>query len=148
MTGAFFMVQIIFLIETVAQSKAEEISPAKVCHQGEMGVDVVMQLIAGSDFLIDVSFAEGDVVVFQVPAKLEIIRQPVHGHGVAQVEIESGQLVGLEIDGVITRQGLVGEVKCQRETRADAAVGRNRDEQVGGEIVDVVVVGGVAAQGL
>ena len=49
-----------------------------------------MQLIASGDFLVDVAFAEGNVVVFQMPSELEIIRQPAHGHDIAQVEVEPG----------------------------------------------------------
>ena len=72
-------------------------------HQGEVGVKVAVQLVSGGDLLIDIAFAEGNVVVFQVPAELKVVRQPVHCHDVAQVEIEPGQLEGVfEGDGVVT----------------------------------------------
>ena len=102
MTGAFFMVQIVFLIETVAQPETEEVGSAEMGHEGKMRVNIVMQLIACGDFLVDVAFTEGNLVVFQMPAELEIIRQTLHGHDVAQIEVDSGQLqFVVDGDGVI-----------------------------------------------
>ena len=64
MTGAFFMVQIVFLIETIAQAKAKVIGSAEMGHESKLGVNVVVKLIACSDFLVDIAFAERDVIVF------------------------------------------------------------------------------------
>ena len=92
------MVQIVFLIETVAQTDTEVVGSAEMGHQSDVSVNVVIQLISGGDFLVDVAFAEvGEGIVFQVPAKLEVIRQPIHGHGITEVEVELGHLQGADI---------------------------------------------------
>ena len=74
MSSLLFMVEIVFLVETVSNAEAEVVAPAEMGHQGDMGVDVVVHLISGSDFLEDVAFAEiGKLIVFQVPSKFEVI---------------------------------------------------------------------------
>ena len=37
-TGAFFMVQVVFLVEAVTQAEAKIISPSEMGHQGKVGI--------------------------------------------------------------------------------------------------------------
>lgn len=101
MSSFFIMMDIIFLVETVAEANAEVIGSSVMCHQVDMGMKVIVNTIAGGDFLVEGAFAEvGESVVSQVHAKLKEIRQPVHGHRIAEAQVEFGHLKGSNVNGI------------------------------------------------